>query len=756
MAESYANGTFLPLAGGTLTGALSGTSATFTGGDVQITNGNLDLPATVASRAGVINLNGAPFLHSCCSSANTWIGGAGNFTTTGNVNTGSGADALHNNTAGYFNTASGADALYSNAAGSNNTANGINALFYNDAGSNDVAVGNCSLYNTTRSGASGSCSASTPGQADANTAIGTLAGLTNTTGNGNTFVGFGADAASGALSNATAIGANAHVSESNALVLGAAGTMVGIGLSAPAHTLDVAGDINTSGHFIGDGSMLSNVTTTSLSCTACVGNTQLAINYAASASQGGYAVNSLELNGFSSSAFAMLSGPNTFSATQTISSGDLSVSSGDVDLPQTTSASVGAFKMNGQPFIHACCSAAQDNTFLGALAGTPVTSGYYNTGTGYGALHSNTSGGANTANGTSALYSNKQGQFNTASGVNTLYDNSGGNNNVAIGASALFFDDQGSNNVAMGNCSLYNTTRSGSGGSCSAAAPATADANTALGTLAGYSNTTGNLNTFVGFQANAGGVAAGSLTNATAIGANALVSASNSLVLGAGANVGIGTTTPLTALDVEGENGVLKFDPNEVLNGILLTITGAGAMIFSNEVGGDILRGGGAAGIVFRVSGTGEVFADGGYQTSGADFAESVAAQGQRSQYEPGDVLEIDPRADRRLALSRHAYSTLVAGIYSTKPGVLATPRAMNDPEIMNSEVPLAVVGIVPCKVTAENGPIARGDLLVTSSKPGYAMKGTDRSQMLGAVVGKAFEPLPKGTGVIPVLVTLQ
>jgi len=33
---------------------------------------------------------------------------------------------------------------------------------------------------------------------------------------------------------------------------------------------------------------------------------------------------------------------------------------------------------------------------------------------------------------------------------------------------------------------------------------------------------------------------------------------------------------------------------------------------------------------------------------------------------------------------------------------------------------------------------------------------GTDRSRMLGAVVGKALEPLHKGTGVIQVLVTLQ
>jgi hypothetical protein len=175
-----------------------------------------------------------------------------------------------------------------------------------------------------------------------------------------------------------------------------------------------------------------------------------------------------------------------------------------------------------------------------------------------------------------------------------------------------------------------------------------------------------------------------------------------------------------------------------------------------NSAGGDILKGQVSGGDVFRVDAAGVVHATGGYVTVGADFAESVAVRGQRSQYEPGDVLEIDPSADRHLALSHHAYSTLVAGIYSTKPGVLATPRTMDDPEIKASEVPLAVVGIVPCKVTAENGAIARGDLLVTSSRAGYAMKGTDRSQMLGAVVGKALQPLDQGTGVIQVLVTLQ
>ena len=157
----------------------------------------------------------------------------------------------------------------------------------------------------------------------------------------------------------------------------------------------------------------------------------------------------------------------------------------------------------------------------------------------------------------------------------------------------------------------------------------------------------------------------------------------------------------------------------------------------------------------FRVDNLGNVFADGCYCVGGADFAESFAVRGEKSSYAPGDVLTIDPSTNRRIALAHEPYSTLVAGIYSTKPGVLGVPHDLNG-KIPAKEVPMAVVGVVPTKVTAENGPIQRGDLLVTSSTPGYAMKGTDRSRMIGAVVGKALQPLSGGKGEIEVLVTLQ
>jgi hypothetical protein len=201
------------------------------------------------------------------------------------------------------------------------------------------------------------------------------------------------------------------------------------------------------------------------------------------------------------------------------------------------------------------------------------------------------------------------------------------------------------------------------------------------------------------------------------------------------------------------------------VRGNVVSRAGRGGL-FENYGGGDILVGSSCNGVacdpvdpqasyMFRVDNHGRGYFNGGYQTSGADFAESFAVAGARTQYEPGDLLAIDDSGDRRLSLTREPYSTLVAGVYSTKPGVLATPHEISSREV-DGEVPLAVVGVVPCKVTAENGPIRRGDLLVSSSKAGYAMKGSDRSRLMGAVVGKALQALPTGEGVIEVLVTLQ
>ena len=181
---------------------------------------------------------------------------------------------------------------------------------------------------------------------------------------------------------------------------------------------------------------------------------------------------------------------------------------------------------------------------------------------------------------------------------------------------------------------------------------------------------------------------------------------------------------------------------------------GSGPGLVSQSVSGDLINGYGeadGADIDFRVSNNGTAYADGGWQGS-ADFAELMSAEGDVDAYEPGDVLAISTRSDRAVALSSEPRSALVIGVYSEKPGFVGSPHVMEGQRA--DEIPVAVLGIVPCKVSIENGPIHRGDLLVTSSKPGHAMRANAPAP--GTVLGKALEPLGTGTGIILVLVTLQ
>ena len=102
--------------------------------------------------------------------------------------------------------------------------------------------------------------------------------------------------------------------------------------------------------------------------------------------------------------------------------------------------------------------------------------------------------------------------------------------------------------------------------------------------------------------------------------------------------------------------------------------------------------------------------------------------------------------------LSVEPFATAVIGVYSTEPGVLAGAPDTDDPL---EGIPVAITGIAPCKVSAENGAIHRGDLLVTASTSGHAMlAGPNPPQ--GTVLGKALGELGEGTGIIEILVTLQ
>jgi hypothetical protein len=86
-----------------------------------------------------------------------------------------------------------------------------------------------------------------------NSAIGYFALFNNITGANNTAVGSNAGPTSNNLTDTTAIGANALVSESNALVLGGTGSnavRVGIGTATPSNVFTIA---QGAGHAIADG-----------------------------------------------------------------------------------------------------------------------------------------------------------------------------------------------------------------------------------------------------------------------------------------------------------------------------------------------------------------------------------------------------------------------------------------------------------------------------------------------------------------------
>ncbi|MHB8860387.1 MAG: tail fiber domain-containing protein, partial [Minisyncoccota bacterium] len=205
-----------------------------------------------------------------------------------------------------------------------------------------------------------------------------------------------------------------------------------------------------------------------------------------------------------------------------------------------------AYKYSGANVVTALTSLG--DYFFGG-AGNLTMTGSYNVASGYQSLSADTIGGYNVASGYQSLYANTTGGYNVANGTYALLSNTSGTQNTASGGQSLYSNTTGSYNVAAGFLALYLNT--------------TGNYNTAAGYYAGVKNTTGSNNTFLGYNAGyTDGVVTtpGTLTNATALGYNAQVTASNSLVLGGtgayGVNVGIGTTSPYATLSVVGTSAL--------------------------------------------------------------------------------------------------------------------------------------------------------------------------------------------------------
>ena len=144
---------------------------------------------------------------------------------------------------------------------------------------------------------------------------------------------------------------------------------------------------------------------------------------------------------------------------------------------------------------------------------------------------------ANTFLGSQSGQGTTSGARNTFLGLKAGFPNTTGSNNTFVGFESGKNNINGSDNVFMG-FNAGQSLRNGRG-------------NSAVGVGAGSAEGDGDHNTYVGFNASSSGKG---LSNATAIGANARVTTSNALILGNGANVGIGNSAPQSLLELTARN----------------------------------------------------------------------------------------------------------------------------------------------------------------------------------------------------------
>ena len=248
-------------------------------------------------------------------------------------------------------------------------------------------------------------------------------------------------------------------------------------------------------------------------------------------------------------------------------------------------------------------------------------------------------------------------------------------------------------------------------------------------------------------------------------------------------NVGLGTSSPGAKLDVTGTIRGGNADTNignhpsygsayaafwrqgadySILtngNSTLLNAPSGGGNLHFRTGNADrmVLLGNGNLGIgtttpMAKLHVAGNVTVDGTIHAKYQDVAEWVPAE---NVLPAGTVVILSINQSNHVTASGQAYDTRVAGVISETPGLALGEGGPG-------KVLVATTGRVRVKVDASRGPIAIGDLLVTSDISGVAMKseplnvGGAALHRPGTLIGKALEPLAKGKGEILVLLSLQ
>lgn len=261
-------------------------------------------------------------------------------------------------------------------------------------------------------------------------------------------------------------------------------------------------------------------------------------------------------------------------------------------------------------------------------------------------------------------------------------------------------------------------------------------------------------------------------------------------------NVGIGTPMPTALLEIRRSQNAgttviidnpFTTNPNSAYSGIFLKQGGANRFFLGSINDNNNIHFGGSGAVQFwnftnapilfstnnaeamRLTGAGNLGigtaspterleVNGNIKVSGTisakyqDVAEWVDSAENLSA---GTVVVLDATRPNHVIASTAIYDTRVAGVISARPGITLGEHA-------DGKVLVATTGRVKVRVSAKNGPINIGDLLVSSDKQGVAMKsnavriGSVRMHRPGTLIGKALEPLARGTGEILVLLSLQ
>ena len=421
--------------------------------------------------------------------------------------------------------------------------------------------------------------------------------------------------------------------------------------------------------------------------------------------------------------------------------------------------------------------------------GLSVASGDYSTAMGY---HTTAGGSFSTATGT---YSNASGDYSTAMGRQT---SASGANSTAMGTQT----------AASGAFSTAAGTYSKASGDYSTAMGRQTYARGANSTAMGYlTNASGANSTAIGYYTNASGsfaTAAGTYSNAsgnysTAMGYGTVAQAYGSFVLGRynfpyGSKdqwltgdplfvIGNGTTSSSRSnAMVVCKNGYTRITAKEAYEGLFVENYSGSGNISCSAIRGAVTRNGTGiyySGFFYDVGSGGTyngLYAD---VRSGASIDIAEYIYDTNGDTESGDIVVADPAKKQSVLRSSAPYQASCLGVVSTNPHLTMGMELVTD-EKTGEEIPgvqatrLALNGRVPVKVTDENGPIIPGDLITTSSTPGYGMKWTlidvskakdfedlkkimaENEKRRNAIIGKAVEALPSGSGKILVLITLQ